>query len=97
MAATPIPGIGARPAVAAGSVAVLAMAASLVFGAVYIWDCRRSGGEVNACWREGRQAAGLNSEGGLIAGAIGMASWALGFNTYNPRLRREEGEKEKQS
>lgn len=97
MAATPIPGVGARPVVAAGSIAVFAMTASLVFGAVYIWDCRRSGGEVNACWKEGRQTAGLNSEGGLIAGAVGLASWALGFNTYNPRLRKEEGGKADQT
>lgn len=97
MAATPVPGVGARPVVAAGSVAVLAMVASTLFGVAYIWDCRRSGGDVNACWQEGRKLAGLNSEGGLIAGAVGLASWAVGFNTYNPRLRQQEGTKANES
>lgn len=93
MASTPIPGIGAKPVTTAGVLAIAALATSLAFSAAYIVDCRRSGGKFDACWSEGRKIAGLNPEGGLAASAIGLGAWALGFNTYNPRLRKQEDER----
>lgn len=55
---------------------------SVVAGAGYIIDCRANGGAVDACWLTGLPIAGLG------AGAAG--GFKAGFETYNPRLRRED-------
>jgi hypothetical protein len=53
---------------------------SVIAGGAYIVDCRRSGGEIDKCWLTGLPIAGLG------AGVGG--GFRVGFETYNPSLRR---------
>jgi hypothetical protein len=56
---------------------------SVIAGGAYIIDCRRSGGELDKCWLTGLPIAGLG------AGVGG--GFKIGFETFNPALRRRNG------
>jgi hypothetical protein len=76
-----------------GAVAAVAVfTLNIAVGAGLIWDCRRAGGEVMTCWKEGVALSGLGSTGPLalvigLAGHQNRASWRDGYNTLNPSLR----------
>lgn len=53
---------------------------SVIAGGAYIIDCRRAGGELDKCWLTGLPIAGL---GGAAGGGF-----RVGFETFNPALRR---------
>jgi hypothetical protein len=55
---------------------------SVVGGIGYIIDCRLSGGSVQDCWLTGLPIAGI--------GATGGGAFTLGYETLNPRLKRDE-------
>jgi hypothetical protein len=56
--------------------------ASFLAGSAYIIDCRSAGGDVERCWLTGLPIAGL--------GATGGGAFQLGYETLNPKLRRED-------
>jgi hypothetical protein len=65
---------------------------NILLGIGLVWDCRREGGEVMSCWKEGVALSGLGSTGPLvialgIAGQHNRQSWRDGYNTLNPALR----------
>jgi hypothetical protein len=61
---------------------VCASTISVLAGFGYIIDCRRAGGSVTDCWLTGLPIAGIG------AGAGG--AFKLGYETLNPRLRRDD-------
>jgi len=61
---------------------VCASTISVLAGFGYIVDCRRSGGSVQDCWLTGLPIAGI--------GATGGGAFKLGYETLNPRLRRDD-------
>jgi hypothetical protein len=59
--------------------------AAMVFGAVYLVDCRlsaRDPGAFDRCYLQAGSLMGL--------GAVGRGGYSLGYWTENPALRREE-------
>lgn len=63
-----------------------ASAAAMVFGAIYLVDCRITDKEPGARDRCYLQAGSL-----MGLGAMGRGGYSLGYWTENPALRREEG------
>jgi hypothetical protein len=61
-------------------------------GVVFIWDCRRTGGEVQDCWLTGQNMVNRAVDVGLGGGAGFLA----GFWTLNPKLddKRKKGQAE---
>jgi hypothetical protein len=61
---------------------ICASTVSVLAGFAYIIDCRRSGGSAPDCWLTGLPIAGI--------GATGGGAFKLGYETLNPRLRRDQ-------
>lgn len=59
---------------------------SVVVGAIYLADCRIHSGNLDQCYITALPIMGL--------GAAGHGGYALGFNTLNPALRPQEGERD---
>lgn len=58
---------------------------SAIVGGLFIVDCRvNNGGGLKDCWMTGLPYMGI--------GAAGAGGYKLGFNTYNPALKRPEDE-----
>jgi hypothetical protein len=58
---------------------------SAIVGGLFILDCRiNNGGGLKDCWMTGLPYMGI--------GAAGVGGYKLGFNTYNPALKRPEDE-----
>jgi hypothetical protein len=59
---------------------------ALVIGTIYLLDCRlsnRGPDSMNQCWMTALPIMGV--------GAAGRGGFSLGWNTYNPALRPENG------
>lgn len=70
---------------AIGTVFKTASNVALLAAALYLLDCRisdRSAEALDRCWMTALPIAGL--------GAAGRSGYALGYNTLNPALRRED-------
>jgi hypothetical protein len=68
--------------------AAVACGVLLAFGAGYIWDCRRAGGDVDPCWNTGEKTVTRALD--ILLGATG--GFAVGYWTLNPGLRKEDRE-----
>jgi|688.fasta_scaffold119284_3 hypothetical protein len=57
--------------------AALVLGLNVAVGALYIRDCRVSGGTFNECWDRGLSISGLGS-GGPLAAALGIGGYVIG-------------------
>lgn len=62
-----------------------ASSAAIILGAVYLVDCRistKTAEEIESCYFTAMPIMGI--------GITGRGAFAMGYNTYNPALRKEE-------